>query len=91
MQTTMIIKTNKELRDDARELASELGVTLTTVVNASLKQFVRERKLVLSEYPVPKASKQREWAKISKEMDEHPERVKTFKSVYKLIRHLKLR
>ncbi|PIR46515.1 MAG: hypothetical protein COV07_03760 [Candidatus Vogelbacteria bacterium CG10_big_fil_rev_8_21_14_0_10_45_14] len=91
MKTTMLIKTEKELRDNARELAEELGVTLTTVVNSSLKQFVRERRLVLSEYLVPKASKQREWTKISKEMDEHPERYKISHGIDELLRDLKLK
>lgn len=44
MDTTLMIKTNKKLRDDAKLVASELGVPLTTIVNALLKQFVREKK-----------------------------------------------
>lgn len=47
--TTLTIKTPKRLRDDAKKVAKELGVPLTTAVNAMLKQFVRDRRLVLEE------------------------------------------
>ena len=47
MNTTLTIKTPKKLRDDAKKTAAEIGVPLTTVVNAMLRQFVRDRVLVL--------------------------------------------
>ena len=47
MDTTLTIKLPKKLRDDARKTAGRLGVPLTTVVNSSLKQFVRDQRLVL--------------------------------------------
>lgn len=49
MTTTLTIKTDKKLRDDAKKVAHSLGVPLTTAVNAMLKQFVRDRRLVLEE------------------------------------------
>ena len=48
MKTTLTIKTNKELRDKAKKVANELGVPLGTVINAMLKQFVREKEILLS-------------------------------------------
>ena len=54
MNTTLTIKTPKKLRDDAKKTAQELGVPLTTVMNSMLKQFVRDRRLVLeAECPFP--------------------------------------
>lgn len=54
MDTTLTIKTDKKLRNDAKKVADELGVPLTTAVNAMLKQFVRDRRLVLEgECPFP--------------------------------------
>ena len=47
--TTLTIKTPKKLRDEAKKVAKDLGVPLTTAVNAMLKQFVRDRRLVLEE------------------------------------------
>lgn len=44
--TTILIKTDKELKTKAQFLADEIGVPLTTVINAYLKQFVRDRQVV---------------------------------------------
>ena len=54
MHTTLTIKTEKKLRNDAKKVAGEIGVPLTTVMNSMLKQFVRDRRLVLeAECPFP--------------------------------------
>ncbi len=47
--TTLTIKTPKKLRDEAKKVADALGVPLTTAINAMLRQFVRDRRLVLVE------------------------------------------
>jgi addiction module RelB/DinJ family antitoxin len=47
------VKSEPLLKKQAQELADELGVSLSTVINSSLRQFVRNRKLVLSEDYVP--------------------------------------
>jgi addiction module RelB/DinJ family antitoxin len=48
MNTTLTIKTDKKLRDAAKKTANELGVPLGTVVNALMRQFVRDREVTLS-------------------------------------------
>ena len=78
MHTTFTIKTDKKLHRDAKKTADELGVPLTTIMNSMLKQFVREQAVVLTTYPTPKASKLREWAKISDDMDKHPEKYPSY-------------
>lgn len=45
------IKVSKTLKHDAQELADEIGVPLTTVISASLKEFVRSRSLTISAFP----------------------------------------
>ncbi len=47
-KTILNIKTDKKLKKAAQEMAEELGVPLSTAINAFLKQFVREKELVLS-------------------------------------------
>lgn len=47
MNTTLTIKMDKGLRDEAKKIAQEIGVPLTTAVNAMMRQFVRDRRLVL--------------------------------------------
>jgi antitoxin component of RelBE/YafQ-DinJ toxin-antitoxin module len=54
------IKVNKTLKRDAQELADEIGVPLTTVITASLKEFVRSRSLTVSAFPRLKQEIERE-------------------------------
>ena len=78
MYTTVTIKTEKRLHREAKKTAAELGVPLTTIMNSMLRQFVREQGVVLTTYPTPKASKLREWAKMSEAMDRHPEKYPSY-------------
>jgi len=46
--TILNIKTDKDLKREAQRIAKEIGVPLTTVMNAFLKQFVRDREITFS-------------------------------------------
>jgi addiction module RelB/DinJ family antitoxin len=48
MKTILNIKTDKSLKIAAQNTASELGLPLGTVMNAFLRQFVRDKELNLS-------------------------------------------
>ena len=54
------IKVNKSLKIEAQQLADEIGVPLTTVLTASLKEFVRSRSLTVSAFPRLKIEIERE-------------------------------
>ncbi len=45
------IKVSKTLKREAQDLADEIGVPLTTVIAANLKEFVRSRSLTVSAFP----------------------------------------
>jgi len=51
MKTTTSIKLDKDVKESAAKLAEELGLSLSSVVNATLKQFVNERRVVFSAHP----------------------------------------
>ena len=53
MNTTLTIKTKKELRDEVKKTAAMLGIPVTTAINAMMRQFVRDRRLVLDDCPFP--------------------------------------
>lgn len=91
MNTTMLIKLDKTLKADAKQTAEELGVPLTTVVSALLKQFVRERQVILSVEPKPTKKKIAEWEAISDEMDRDIKNQKMFSSADELFKHLKIK
>ncbi len=48
MKTVINIKTDKDIKEKAQKIAKELGMPLSTVVNASLKQFVRNKEVYFS-------------------------------------------
>lgn len=45
---SIVIKTNKDTKVEAQELAKELGLSLSSVMNAFLKQFVRTKSVNVS-------------------------------------------
>jgi addiction module RelB/DinJ family antitoxin len=68
MHTTITIKTDKKLRDEAKKTAARLGIPLSTAMNAMLKQFVRDQRLVLeAECPFPSHIPNAETRKVLRE------------------------
>ena len=51
MQTVIHIKADKEVKENAARAAKELGLNLSDVINASLRNFIRTRKVVFSDTP----------------------------------------
>lgn len=47
-KTILNIKLDKSLKEEAQKVSKELGLPLGTAINAFLKQFVREKEIVLS-------------------------------------------
>lgn len=87
MNTTITIKTSKALRDQAKLVADTLGIPLTTVINAYLAQFVREKRFSISMDPAPTRSKLKLWETISVNMDKDG-KAPRFKDAKSLIAHL---
>ena len=50
-KTLLNVKTDDVVKKEAQRLASELGIPLSTVVNAYLKEFIREREVRFSLEP----------------------------------------
>lgn len=51
MKTVIYIKTDKEVKENAQKAARDLGLTLSDVINASLRNFIRTREVVFSNIP----------------------------------------
>lgn len=70
--TTIHVKTDIKTRDDAKKVAEDFGFTLTSLVNALLKQIARTRRLTLSmeekptQYMLDSLKKSEEEAKAGK-------------------------
>lgn len=50
-KTLINIKTDKDVKEQAQRLAKEIGVPLSTVVNAYLKEFIRMREIRIGVEP----------------------------------------
>lgn len=51
MKTTINIKADKDVKEDAQRVAAELGMPLSVVMNAFLKEFIRNREVHFSVAP----------------------------------------
>ena len=51
MKEIITIKTDRQVKKNAQLLASELGLALSDVVNAALRNFIRTREVYVSAVP----------------------------------------
>ncbi|MBI4084623.1 MAG: type II toxin-antitoxin system RelB/DinJ family antitoxin, partial [Candidatus Levybacteria bacterium] len=48
MQTVIHIKADREVKENAQKAAKDLGLTLSDIINASLRNFIRTREITFS-------------------------------------------
>ncbi|MCL5782093.1 MAG: hypothetical protein M1459_01905 [Patescibacteria group bacterium] len=89
MYTTLTIKMPKTIRSEAKALADDLGLSLSTVINAFLRQFIKEQKFSVSAEKMPSKRSIALMEQISAEMDKDPN-PKRFTNAEELFRHLKI-
>ena len=51
MRTVIHFKTDREVKENAQKIALELGLNLSDVINASLRNFIRTREVYFSDIP----------------------------------------
>ncbi|MBI4118716.1 MAG: type II toxin-antitoxin system RelB/DinJ family antitoxin, partial [Parcubacteria group bacterium] len=51
MKTVINIKTDKDVKKNAQGVAEELGLSLSAVINAYLRQFVRNKEIHFTAAP----------------------------------------
>lgn len=60
MEKTVInIKTDRDLKLEAQDVARELGLPLGTLINAYLRDLVHERRAVFTAHPMPNKKTQK--------------------------------
>jgi len=52
-KTVLNIKIDKRMKEDAQKVARELSLPLGTIINAYLRELVREKRVVFSIPPAP--------------------------------------
>ena len=88
-KTVMNIKLSKSLKQDAQSLADEIGVPLSTVVIANLKEFVRSRSLNISALPRLKPEIEKELGEAINDYHAGKNISETFSDNDSLAQHLK--
>jgi len=51
MKSIINIKTDREIKENAQKLSKELGLSLSDVINAALRNFIRTREVYFSSVP----------------------------------------
>ncbi|MDO8503823.1 MAG: hypothetical protein Q7S60_03970 [bacterium] len=70
MNTVIHIKANREVKENAQKLAQKLGLNLTDVINASLRNFIRTRTVVFTDIPTMTPEFEKKLDRIEKDIKE---------------------
>ena len=89
MQTMISFKIDRKLKDEARETARALGVSLNAVVNQYIKEFVSRRQITFTEYLEPNKKTQKLLYEIGSDIKHGRNLVGPFDSAEEMIKSLK--
>lgn len=70
MRTVIHIKAEKEVKENAQALARKLGLSLSNVINASLRNFINSREVIFSDVPRMTPELERLLGKVEKDIKE---------------------
>jgi addiction module RelB/DinJ family antitoxin len=70
MKTTLHTKIDKDIKERAQNLANELGIPISTIINSQLREFVRSGTFQVAREPQLKESVWKEILKASKDAKE---------------------
>ena len=88
MKTTSSVKLDKDVKEQAAALASELGLTLSSVINATLTQFVKERRLHVAAHPEFNETTKKELRAALQDIKEGKDLSGTFNDISDMRAHL---
>ncbi|MEK7589767.1 MAG: type II toxin-antitoxin system RelB/DinJ family antitoxin [Patescibacteria group bacterium] len=80
MKTMINIRADKEVKENAQKIAGDLGLPLSGIINAFLKEFVRSKKISFSAIPKMTPYLENILGKVEKDIDEKKNMTKTFKT-----------
>ena len=88
-KTTINIKADREVKRKAQKVARDLGMPLSTVINAYLNQFIRTKEVHFYTEGTLKPSVKRRLDRLQKEAMEGKNLSPAFSSVEEAIRYLR--
>ncbi|MDH5597004.1 MAG: type II toxin-antitoxin system RelB/DinJ family antitoxin, partial [Candidatus Peregrinibacteria bacterium] len=89
--TVMSVKTDREVKEEAQKLAKKMGFPLGTLINAFLRQFIRDKAVNFSMEPMIPMGKalEKELAKIEKDIKDGKNISPEFENVEDAIKYLR--
>ncbi len=90
-KTVINIKADKEVKEEAQDIARKLGMPLSTIINAYLKQFIRTKEIHFSLEGELKPSVEKRLNRLQKEAVECRNISRSFSGADESIRHLNSR
>ena len=88
MTTVIHIKADKEVKENAQKAAKDLGLTLSDVINAALRNFIRTREVIFSDIPVMTPELEKKLEKIDIDIKEGKNLSPGFKNMSEAIDYL---
>ena len=87
-KTILNIKTDPEIKRQIQEFAAELGVPVSVIMNAQIKQMLRDRKIVLSTELEPTPYLEKIMREVEKDIKTGRNISKSFSSAEDMFKHL---
>lgn len=89
--TVMSVKTDKKLKEKAQKIAKEMGFPLGTLVNAYLRQFVKNKTVYFTFSPSQKMTKtlEKEFEKIERDIQKDTNLSPSFEKMEDALKYLK--
>ncbi|OHA01070.1 MAG: hypothetical protein A3C11_02125 [Candidatus Sungbacteria bacterium RIFCSPHIGHO2_02_FULL_49_12] len=88
MKTMINIKADKEVKLEAQRLAKNLGLSLSDVMNASLRNFIRTREVRVSDIPHMTPELERLLARVERDLETGKNLSPLFKTGKEAVRYL---
>ncbi len=89
MTTVIHIKADKEVKKNAQKAAKDLGLTLTDVINAALRNFIRTREVIFSDIPQMTPELEKRLEKVEDDIKHGRNLSPSFKNMDEAIDYLK--
>jgi len=88
MKTMINIKADKEVKAEAQRLAKKLGLSLSDVMNASLRNFIRTREVRVSDIPHMTPELERLLARVERDLKTGKNLSPVLKTAEEAVRYL---
>ncbi|PIP22855.1 MAG: hypothetical protein COZ91_01875 [Candidatus Nealsonbacteria bacterium CG_4_8_14_3_um_filter_39_7] len=88
MKTVINVKTDKDVKENAQRIATTLGFSLSAIINANLKQFIRNKEVYFDLAPRMSPELEKLLGIIESDIDKNKNISRAFTSENEIKKHL---